>query len=47
VHFHQELASQQSFEMLCAKRRVDLFLDEINVLVPWAQLLASVETYQP
>ena len=47
AHFQRTLASQASFEKYGRKSKRELFLDEMNVLVPWSQLLALVEPYYP
>jgi transposase, IS5 family len=38
----QSLASQGSFEKYGRKSRRELFLDEMNQVVPWAELEARV-----
>src|SRR5271163_3334695 len=47
AHFQGTLASQASFEKYGRKIKRELFLDQMNVLVPWSQLLALVEPYYP
>jgi len=47
AHFQGTLASQASFEKYGRKSKRELFLDQMNVLVPWSQLLALVEPYYP
>jgi len=39
----QKFASQSSFEKYGRKSRRELFLDEIEVVVPWFELQALVE----
>src|SRR3984893_17491900 len=43
----QSLASQESFEKYGRKSRRELFLDEMNQVVPWAELEALVEPRYP
>ena len=43
----QSLASQGSFEKYGRKSRRELFLDEMNQVVPWAELEALVEPHYP
>src|SRR5260370_37652077 len=43
----QSLASQGSFEKYGRKSRRELFLDEMNQVVPWAELEALVEPRYP
>jgi IS5 family transposase len=41
----QSLASQAAFEKYGRKSRRELFLDEMNHVVPWAELYALVEPH--
>jgi len=43
----QTFASQSSFEKYGRKSRRELFLDEMELVVPWAELQALVEPYYP
>ena len=43
----QTFASQSSFEKYGRKSRRELFLDEMEVVVPWFELQALVEPYYP
>ncbi len=43
----QTFASQSSFEKYGRKSRRELFLDEMEVVVPWSELQALVEPYYP
>src|SRR6202047_3401076 len=43
----QSLASQGSFEKYGRKSRRELFLDEMEQVVPWTELEALVEPYYP
>jgi IS5 family transposase len=43
----QTLASQASFEKYGRKSRRELFLDEMEMVVPWAELEALVEPHYP
>jgi IS5 family transposase len=43
----QTLASQASFEKYGRKSRRELFLDEMDLVVPWAELEALVEPHYP
>jgi IS5 family transposase len=47
AHFQQTLAAQASFEKYGRKSKRELFLDEMNAIVPWARLLELVEPYYP
>ncbi|WP_420236154.1 IS5 family transposase [Telmatobacter bradus] len=44
---HQTLASQASFEQYGRKGKRELFLDQMEQVVPWAELLALVEPHYP
>jgi IS5 family transposase len=44
---HWTLASQASFEKYGRKSRRELFLDEVALVVPWAELEALVEPHYP
>ena len=43
----QTFASQSSFEKYGGKSRRELFLDEMELVVPWAELQALVEPQYP
>src|SRR6202453_2712075 len=43
ARFQQTLASQSSFAKFGRKSRRELFLDQMNQVVPWSELLALVE----
>jgi IS5 family transposase len=43
----QTLASQASFEKFGRKGKRDLFLDQMEQVVPWSELLALVEPHYP
>ena len=43
----QTLASQASFEKFGRKGKRELFLDQMNQVVPWSELLALVEPHYP
>jgi IS5 family transposase len=43
----QTLASQASFEKFVRKGKRELFLDQMEQVVPWAELLALVEPHYP
>ena len=43
----QTFASQSSFEKYGRKSRRELFLDEMELVVPWFELLALVEPHYP
>ena len=43
----QTLASQASFEKYGRKSKRELFLDQMNQVVPWSELLALVEPHYP
>jgi IS5 family transposase len=45
--FQQTLASQASFEKHGRKSKRELFLDQMNQVVPWSELLALVEPFYP
>src|SRR5271168_1895519 len=45
--FQQTLASQGSFERHARKSKRELFLDQMNEVVPWSELLALVEPHYP
>jgi IS5 family transposase len=47
AHFQQTLASQASYEKYGRKSRRELFLDEMERVVPWAKLEALVEAHYP
>ena len=43
----QTFASQSSFEKYGRKSRRELFLDEMEVVVPWVESQALIEPYYP
>ena len=43
----QTLASQASLEQFGRKGKREQFLDQMNQVVPWSELLALVEPYYP
>src|SRR5271166_5945513 len=45
--FQQSLASQASFAKYGRKSKRELFLDQMNQVVPWSELLALVEPVYP
>ena len=45
--FQQTLASQASFAKHGCKSKRELFLDQMNQVVPWSELLALVEPFYP
>ena len=45
AHFQRTLASQSSYEKFGRKSKRELFLDEMNAVVPWGALLSLVEPY--
>src|SRR5580698_6045277 len=45
--FQQTLASQASFERHGRKSKRELFLDQMEQVVPWVELLGLVEPYYP
>ena len=47
TRFQQTLASQASFEKHGRKSKRELFLDQMNQVVPWSELLALVEPFYP
>ena len=47
AYFQRTLASQSSYEKFGRKSRRELFLDEMNGVVPWGALLSLVEPYYP
>src|SRR5258708_36495566 len=47
AHFQGTLASQSSYEKFGRKSKRELFLDEMNAVVPWGALLSLVEPYYP
>jgi IS5 family transposase len=47
AQIQQTLASQASFEKHGRKSKRELFLDQMNQVVPWCELLASVEPHYP
>jgi len=47
ARFQQTLASQASFEKHGRKSKRELFLDQMNRVVPWSGLLALVEPHYP
>jgi IS5 family transposase len=47
ARFQQTLASQAIFEKHGRKSKRELFLDQMNQVVPWSELLALVEPFYP
>jgi len=47
AHFQRTLATQASYEKYGRKSRRELFLDEMEQVVPWAKLEALVEQHYP
>ena len=47
ARFQQTLASQASFEKFGRKGKRELFLDQMNQVVPWSELLSLVEPFYP
>jgi IS5 family transposase len=47
ARFQQTLASQSSFSKYGRKSKRELFLDQMNQVVPWSELLALVEPHYP
>ena len=47
ARFQQTLASQASFAKYGRKSKRELFLDQMNQVVPWSELLALVEPVYP
>ena len=47
ARFQQTLASQASFEKYGRKSKRELFLDQMNQVVPWSELLGLVEPVYP
>jgi IS5 family transposase len=47
ARIQQTLASQWSFEKHGRKSKRELFLDQMNQVVPWSELLALVEPFYP
>ena len=47
ARIQQTLASQASFEKHGRKSKRELFLDQMNQVVPWCELLALVEPHYP
>jgi IS5 family transposase len=47
ARFQQTLASQAGFEKHARKSKRELFLDQMEQVVPWAELLALVAPYYP
>ena len=47
ARIQQTLASQASFEKYGRKSKRELFLDQMNQVVPWSELLSLVEPYYP
>jgi len=45
ARFQQTLASQASFEKHGRKSKRELFLDQMNQVVPWSELLSLVEPF--
>jgi IS5 family transposase len=47
ARFQQTLASQASFAKYGRKSKRELFLEQMNQVVPWSELLALVEPVYP
>src|SRR5271169_1002045 len=47
ARFQQTLASQASFAKYGRKSKREVFLDQMNEVVPWSELLALVEPHYP
>ena len=47
ARIQQTLASQTSFEKHGRKSKRELFLDQMEQVVPWSELLALVEPHYP
>jgi len=47
ARFQQTLASQSSFARFGRKSERELFVDQMNQVVPWSELLALVEPVYP
>jgi hypothetical protein len=47
ARFQRTLASQASFEKFGRKSKREVFLDRMEQVVPWAELLALVEPFYP
>src|ERR1039458_8815395 len=47
ARFQQTLASQAIFEKHGRKSKRELFLDQMNQVVPWSELLALAEPFYP
>ena len=47
ARFQQTLASQMSFAKYGRKSKRELFLDQMNQVVPWSELLGLVEPFYP
>src|SRR5208282_1847501 len=47
ARFQQTFASQSSFAKYGRKSKRELFLDQMNLVVPWSELLALVEPVYP
>jgi IS5 family transposase len=47
ARFQQTPASQASFAKYGRKSKRELFLDQMNQVVPWSELLALVEPFYP
>ena len=47
ARFQQTFASQASFEKHGRKSKLELFLDQMEQVVPWSELLALVEPHYP
>jgi IS5 family transposase len=45
--FQQTFASQSSFAKYGRKSKRELFLEQMNQVVPWSELLALVEPFYP
>jgi len=47
ARFQHTLASQSSFAKYSRKSKRELFLDHMNQVVPWSELLVLVEPFYP
>ena len=47
AHFQRRLGAQASFEKYGRKGRRELFLDQMEQVIPWSKLLALVEPHYP
>jgi hypothetical protein len=47
ARFQQTFALQSSFAKYGRKSKRELFLDQMNQVIPWSELLALVEPFYP